>query len=307
MKQLSACVCVCVRASKCECGSVLYTLADVLAKSSGYQGNGHNFPNLGIYSALRLAAFAEPSPCLCTAPLPPPRPHTRPARQPFLSARLSPFSPSTLPPCLSIRPSQNLSVQLPWLSLSGLFETRDLHSLLSAGGPQVRTQQVDDGLDALVGLCARARLQIHTQKKTGGPVHRAVRLCAVNQLRRVMRVGAAQSLWIGPSLFLAHIRVFSPCLWLSPASPPPTLAYLLRGSRNLRVIVALMTYLALSSAPSNRNKHREKCALMYGQADMAVAGVHGQTLPLRVTADRLEARTSITLTSPPPCFHSSLH
>lgn len=37
-----------------------------------------------------------------------------------------------------------------------------------------------------------------------------------------------------------------------------------------------MTYLALSWAPSNRNKHREKCALMYGQADTAVAGVHGR-------------------------------
>lgn len=91
-----------------------------------------------------------------------------------------------------------------------------------------------------------------------------------------MRVGATLSLWIGPSLFLAHILVFSPRLWLSPATPPPTLAYLLRGSRNLWVIVALMTYLALSSAPSNRNKHREKCALMYGQADTAVAGVHGR-------------------------------
>lgn len=38
---------------------------------------------------------------------------------------------------------------------------------------------------------------------------------------------------------------------LSPASPPLPRPPLLRGSLRLRVIVAVMTYLALSSVPSN--------------------------------------------------------
>lgn len=60
-----------------------------------------------------------------------------------------------------------------------------------------------------------------------------------------------------------HPFLFLP-VCLSPATPPLPRPPSLRGSLYLRVIVAVMTYLALSSAPCNTNTLLNKRTLRYG-------------------------------------------
>lgn len=73
--------------------------------------------------------------------------------------------------------------------------------------------------------------------------------------------------------------------------------YLLHGSLNLWVIVAVMTYLARRSAPSNVNKHKEKCALIYGQADTAMRAYAGGYSPLPPMSQRTDWRQGRRLPS----------
>lgn len=56
---------------------------------------------------------------------------------------------------------------------------------------------------------------------------------------------------------------------LTPASPPLPRPPSLRGSLHLRVIVAVMTYLALSSAPGSTNTHADKRTPGHGHTHTA--------------------------------------
>lgn len=126
-----------------------------------------------------------------------------------------------------------------------------------------------------------------------------------------MRVPPAQRLWIGLSLFLAHIPVFSPLsvsllrLLHFLALPRSTVLSV------FGVIVAVMTYLALSSAPSNTNprtdesEHRDADVQTQHQADTPLPS-HCLAPLLRRTDSEQSAKAGRRLHSLLP-LPSSLH
>lgn len=84
----------------------------------------------------------------------------------------------------------------------------------------------------------------------------------VNVCGELVKAGNASPCYIEPldwSIIIlgTHPFPFLP-VCLTPASPPLPRPPSLRGSLHLRVIVAVMTYLALSSAPGSTNTHADR-------------------------------------------------